>query len=338
MELKIDGSLYEFFSGFDVTLSFDAIASKFNFFAFFDPANNDQKKLFLPLSGKSVELFHQDEFLFKGVILNTKFQKNQTWKTVNISGYSKSGVLEDCNIPTSVYPLESNNLSLVDIAKKLCKPFGISVVVDDSIASRANKSFKKTIAKESDTIKGYLARLAMERNLIITHTVDGDVFITKANTDQAVSWVYSATDDKVISINASINGQKMHSEITSIRQASIASENAGQATKNNIYVDSFRPAVKVQSSGSDSDTSDSAISFILSELKSINFAIEYQGFIHKPNEIISVKEPFIYLYNDTKLFIESVRIIGDNKQFKSQLTCVLPEIYSNSLPTKNVFL
>lgn len=337
MELKIDSKVYEFFSTFDVNLSFDAIASKFNFSAFFDPANETQKELFRPLTGKEVELFHQGEFLFKGIMLSPRFEKKGTWKAVHVSGYSKTGVLEDCNIPIKSYPLESNNLSLVDIAKKLCKPFGISVEVDPLVASKANKIFSKTIAKESDTIKGYLTRLAMQRNLIITHTPEGELFITKAKTDQVVSWSYSATDDKVLSISSSINGQRMHSEITSIRQASIDSNNAGQSTQENIYINTFRPAVRMQSSGKDADTKDGAISSILSELKSIAFFIDYEGFIHKPNEIISVKEPFIYLYNDTKLFIESVRLVGNNKQIISKLNCVLPEVYSNALPIKSIY-
>jgi prophage tail gpP-like protein len=74
------------------------------------------------------------------------------------------------------------------------------------------------------------------------------------------------------------------------------------------------------------------------ELKNIKLTInldrwEIDGKLIKPNSIIAVKNPEIYLFQKSNWFIESVRFIGDEKQRTATLTCVLPSVYDGSTPS-----
>ena len=337
IRLKLNGEFYEYFTNFSISLKFNSIASDFNINAYFNPFNEAQKKLFKPLSGVDIKLYDDDALLFVGTILNVKFSRKTTQQLVTISGYSKTGILENCNIPLDLYPLESNNLSLYEIAKKLCKKFGIGVIVSSAVKTEANKIIEKTSAKASETIKEYLSRLCNERNIVLTHTATGSIVLTKANTSQKASWVYDESDDKVLSINGSVQGQQMHSSVSVIRQASIKTDNAGESKSSNIFVSQYKPLIKIQSSGTDNDTVNASVKAVLSELKNIKFTVEYDGFIHRPNTIIEIKEPFVYLYDKTRLFVESVTVKGDNRSMISSVEAVIPETYSGVLPSKNIF-
>ena len=55
-----------------------------------------------------------------------------------------------------------------------------------------------------------------------------------------------------------------------------------------------------------------------------------KGFIIKPNNIITVQDPELYLFESSKWFIEAVTLTGDEKGNTAVLTCVLPQVYDNS--------
>ena len=90
---------------------------------------------------------------------------------VTISGYSLTGVLEDCEIPPKIYPLQSDNLSLKQIAQKIIAPFGLKMIVDSSVESLMNSSFKKSTAKEKPKYKKLFIRISITKeHCTFTHT------------------------------------------------------------------------------------------------------------------------------------------------------------------------
>ena len=137
--ISIDGKNVNHFTAGSITLKLDSIASTFEFSSRFSAQNKEHQEMFKPLQYKSVEIFNsQDKLIFTGTILNHRFKSNSGRELVVISGYSKSGILEDVTIPVSSYPLESTNRSLKDIAERLCGLFGIKVL----ISSQTNRGPK----------------------------------------------------------------------------------------------------------------------------------------------------------------------------------------------------
>jgi prophage tail gpP-like protein len=130
----------------------------------------------------------------------------------------------------------------------------------------------------------------------------------------------------------------MHSDITVIKQADSDGGNAGEATIKNPYVPFvFRPKVVTQNSGDDNDTEQAAKNILAAELKNLTLTIvtdrwELDGKMLKPNNIISVLNPEVYIYKKTNWFIEQIDYTGDQEKTVATLKCVLPEVYNGGTP------
>ena len=335
---RIRNTKVDFFNNVNVELRYDSVASAFSFGFYFDP--NDQTLVDLACIGHyhlcTVE--HNDELLLSGYLISETFRSSSQREISSFGGYSLPGVLEDCEIPTSLYPLQSDGLTLRQIANKLISPFGLKLVVDSSVASLVDSVYDTSTANESQSIKSYLSELASQKNVILSHTPKGELLFTKAKTKQTPLFFFDGSVSTV-SMSLSFNGQAMHSSITVMKQASIDGGNAGESTVSNPFVPFvFRPKVKIQNSGDDNDSGEAARNMLSQELKNIKLTInldrwEIDGKLIKPNSIIAVKNPEIYLFQKSNWFIESVRFIGDEKQRTATLTCVLPSVYDGSTPS-----
>lgn len=329
----------ETYNKFSLLLRYDAVASAFSFSFYFDPENFEHKLLFQPGHYHQIDIEHNGELLLRGWILGQAFGETSQKVLSSVNGYSLSGVLEDCQIPVDLYPLQADKKNLREIAQRLVSKFPFSVEIDGSVASKMEQVYDTTTAKDNDTIKGYLTSLASQKDVILTHTNEGNVLFTKAKTRSTPIFHFENGLESVIEMSLKFNGQKMHSDITVQKQADIEGGNAGESTIQNPLVPFvYRPKVVTQSSGDDNDTVEAAKSVRSSEMKGIVLTIktsiwELDGKVIKPNNIITVRNPEIYLYKKSNWFIESVLLEGDNEQTIATLTCVLPETYNGGTPS-----
>jgi prophage tail gpP-like protein len=340
MILKIKNKKFDFFNGFQLSLRYDSIASTFSFNSYFDPNNPEHKELFKPGSYNKCTLEHNGELLITGYVISNGFNSSPVKELVSIGGYSSAGILEDCEIPTSLYPLQSDGRTLKEITERLIKPFGVKLISDSALSAAINKPYETSTAKESQSIKSYISELAAQKNIIVSHDVNGNILFTRAQTNKVP--VFELTSGiPGTKMALSFDGQQMHSSITVQKQADSDGGNAGESTVSNPYASIFRPRVISQSSGDDNDTAQAARNALSAELKNIKLTIttdrwEIGGKIIKPNNIISVTNPELYLYKKSKWFIESIDFSGDNTKTTAVINCVLPEVYNNQTP-KNIF-
>lgn len=324
-------------NNFSLTLKYDSIASSFGFELYFDPNDSDAREMFQVGHYHIANVFHNGELLISGFLLNHKFKSSSKKELSNLSGYSKAGVLGDCQIPTSLYPLQSDGLTLIQIAAKLCAPFKIKIVVDERVRAKVNSVYEKSTASEGQTVADYLSSLASQKDVILSHEPDGSLVFTQARVD-SLPFYHFDNSDPAITMELDFNGQAMHSHITLQKQASTDGGNAGEATVRNPFVPFvFRPSVKTQNSGGDNDTGDAVNNALKDELKNIRLTIELptwtlNDIIIKPNRIITVINPELYLYKVTKWFIEEVTFSGNEKEQTCKISCVLPEVYSGKTP------
>src|SRR5258706_1986619 len=339
-----------------MNLKYDSMASVFNFDFYFDPNNKKHAELACVSHYHEAIVEHNGEKIITGYILAQDFTDEPKDTLVQIAGYSKPGVFEDCEIPTSLYPLQSDGLSLREIAKKIIDPFKIKLVVDDvakkdasisiefsqKVKEKLDKKIDTSTAKESQNIKSYLTELAMQRNVDFSHNEEGDLLITEARTNATP--IFEASEGMIgVKMKLKYNGQPIHSQITVIKQADTEGGNAGEFTIKNPYCPIvFRPKVIVQSSGDDNTIEETAKNALAAELKNINLVItidrwDVNGKIIRPNNMVAVKNRKLFLYNRTLWFIESIQYTGNSKQTTAELTCVLPEVYNGKTP-KNIFV
>lgn len=349
IELYIDDRLRNrkvtFFDKFTMSLRYDSMASAFSFNCYFNPDNIEQKELLCVGHFHIARLYYtpkgssQKQLFLTGYMITEGFSGSSVKEWVSVGGYSYPGVLEDCNIPPQSYPLQYDGLSLRQIAQKILPYFNIKMIVDGAVSADMDKTYEKTEASETQSIKDFLTGLAIQRNIVISHTPEGALRFTKALTKQKPILTYGGEggipcpDMKLV-----FNGQGMHSHITVIKQADKDGGNAGEFTIRNPYVPFvYRPKVVTQSSGDDNDTEKAARSALAAELKNLRITIttdrwDINGVLIMPNNIIEVTNSSIYLYKKVRLFVESVDFSGDADKNTAVINCCVPEAYNDETP------
>lgn len=376
MKIKIAGKYFENFNDVSIDTSLDAVASTFSLTAKFDPDNDWHKQLFKPLSYHKIEFMHDNGSpISTGTITLSSFRNAASPDLAQLSGYSLGGVLEDCQIPFDLYPLESNNRTLKQIAERLLNYFGLNLVVYKEVEKECNQIIAKSVAEPEESIKDYLSKVAARKKVVLSHDIYGNIIMFKPKLDSPVK--YSYTPENCIEITASYDGQGMHSSITTLRQPSrpkkgkndILSDNYNPLSGNDdgvlnddydslegststnkkrilLPVDTVinpmirvkRPKVDKLTSGDVTDTLKGAQNTIANELKNINvsFMISRWDTI-SIGDIIEVEDPSQYIYKPTRFMVSQTVLAENSKEKTMTVTCVLPETFSGEMP-KDLFV
>lgn len=345
MILKVGNVKIEKFTSIDITLKYDSVASTFAFVFYYDRNNAQVSQLAKYGSYAPCKIIDDDgTTLITGTILNQAFEDGANKSLTGISGYSVPGVLEDCEIPVSLWPLQSDGKTLKEIAEYLLKPFGIGLTIDEwekftAIVDAANQVIPKITAEPKQTVKSYLSEIAAQVNIIIGHTSGGNLRFTRAYANGPSLYHFSSGMPNV-KINVNFDGQPMHSEITVVKQANIDGGNVGEATVKNPYVNAYRPSVKVQTTGTDITSELAAKNMLAAELKNIKVVItigglqkfRWNGNMIRPNALIDVTAPECNINKRTQFFIEQVQLLENNQEQTAVLTCVVPEVHNGNTP------
>lgn len=334
----------DFFTDYTLDLRYDSVGSTFSFSFYFNPDNPEHRFLAQVGQYQLARLYHGGVLLLTGFILSQGLNKSSEPEKISFGGYSVPGVLEDSNIPVTIYPLQSDGLTLKQIVEKLLKPFVIKYDIDPDVSSLMDQVYEKTTAEVTQKVAEYIVELATQKNIIVSHTANGRLLFTRAKTNKEP--ILSFESGLIgTSISLAFNGQAMHSPITVVKQADKDGGNAGQYSLKNPYVPesttAFRPLVQIQSSGNDNDSEKAARNILAAELKNITLTIttdrwEVDGKMIQPNNTVSVLAPELFIMKRTLFFIESVSFVGDAKETTATLTCSLPEVYNGEYPT-NIF-
>ncbi len=350
MELKINHRIGNgivdviYFNDFDIDLKFDSVASTYSLNSYFDALSKEHAELYCVSHFHEATLLHNGKTLITGFLLSQGFSHGPKKELTQLTGYSKTGVLEDCSIPPTIYPLETNGLSIAQIANKIAAPFNLKIVIDSSVSALMNKAIDKVAPEPTQTCKDYLTELCTQKNILVTHTNTGELLFTKAKTT-LVPITHFEEGIAGTTFKLSFNGQGIHSHITVMKQSSSDGGNAGEYTIRNPFcpvAGVYRPLVVTQSTGDDVTTEDFAKQKLANELKNIKIVIEtdrweIDGEIIRPNNTVTIYSPEIFIYKKTTLFIESVNLVGNSEKTTAKLVCVLPCVYDGSTP-ENIFV
>lgn len=349
MRVKINSQEIFFFTAGSINLKLDSIASTFSLSVRFMPENDKHKELFKPLQYHKIEFINDNgKLLLTGTILSHSFVSDSGKNLLVLSGYSICGILEDVTIPQSLYPLENTNLTLKQIAQKLCGHFGLGLVVGNNAGNlnivapdtedEVNIIYKKTVASPTDTCKGYLSKLTSQRNILLSHDAKGNVVLFKPNANAKPKYFFNSENS--LRMTASYNGQALHSSISVLRQPSV--DNEGVSTVDSIInplIAKNRPTTKILSSGEDTDTSKAANNELASELKAIAVTVELKGLFDDlfPGDIINIHNHEIYSFAYSLYMVSEITLNFDEVENYTTLNLVLPETFTGEQPKNILF-
>jgi prophage tail gpP-like protein len=357
MQIKVNGKLFNYFNSVVISTTLDTIASTFTFTGDMNAADADSVALFKPLTYAKVEFFDDNSNLLStGTIVHWGFKSSAEPHLVQLSGYSLPGVLDDCQIPYSLYPLQSDNLTLAEIVQHLIKPFGLKLIVYDSVAKEAGQLIAKTVAKVDETIKDYICKVANQKNVVVSHDIHGNLILFRPDIKAPPKMLL--TGKNTLDMDLEIDGTKLHSTITTLRQPSRGTgkndftdetdldnvSNPDQPkgkvfkissidTVTNPLVGTFRPYVHKLSKLSFYDTQRASLNMRAAELKNIrvNFSLNSWEPI-SVGDVIQVLNPEIFINKTANMILESTVIQQSGERQTMTGVLVLAETFNGNEP------
>jgi len=332
----IDEVIFPNFSGFNLKLSMDKVADEFNFFTVWNPDNPELRKTFVPYKYNNVEVFIGGKLKLTGNLINLGPVSETSSRTLNVSGYSKSGILNDCNVPVSAYPLAFKSLTLIEIAKTLTQPFNITVT-DETADSFV---FEEVDLKPTDQVYSFLAKLCKKRGSLLTSLPNGNLVIQKSTTEKAtISLVEGAPN--ILGMAVNYQGQKGFTSVSGLLKGKDTPDPATDDSFteiDNFMVDvsESRPLVfEIDDIGT--GTLQDAVKAQLRRLWAdrISYTVSIEGWrdqngrLWSDNTRINVEYPSMMIYNITEFIIRDVEFTQDDSKNIAKLTLVLPQSYSN---------
>lgn len=174
LALKVDGMIYGGWKEIKIQRGMRRFADTFELTLTEKWAGNNVRR---PIKEDSPCVIEIDgETVITGYVDDVNAEYDATNHTLVVTGRSKLGDLVDCSTKQESFP----NLDLTAITKKICKPFGINVIVECDVG----EAFKDKSRDAGETHYEFLAKLASYRAVHLTGNADGDLVITRASKDR----------------------------------------------------------------------------------------------------------------------------------------------------------
>lgn len=327
IRLRLNGKWYEHFNNIDITLSLNTVASTFKFSGF--------NKWFDILKYDDCEVYFDNERIISGTILNPAFKYQKKPTLLALSGYSKTGILEDSNYPISLYPTQFDGLNLMEITQKITNYFRLKLKVYENALKEVSIPFEKVSIDTNDTIKSFLSRLADQRGLILAHDNYGRLLLYKVEAKTKPQISLNISD--ALSVDFTPNAQGFHSEITVLKQSTLSNNNGEQTTVKSPWIYGInRPSTKTLSDGDQLE--DWANKLMCSEARNFALKLTYEGHINVRSGFYITFEATQILTKPTKFIIETVQFLATKKSKTTTMNIVLPCVYTGILPSKSPFI
>ncbi len=170
--LTVDGNIYGGWTSMNITHSLEDMAGQFSLsltMKWPDATSMPIKQ------GQSCTVKIGSDLVLSGYIDDWLPSYDAETVKLEVQGRSKTLDLVDCSVVLSSGQL--NGLTLTEIAKRVCKPFGIDVVAEVDTGA----AFSKVTVEQGETAFEFLDRLAKQRAILMTTNSAGNLVLTKAS-------------------------------------------------------------------------------------------------------------------------------------------------------------
>lgn len=334
----VDGKKFIGWDEIEFTRSMDSFGT-FSFRSVWEPQNREFRDIFRPMKYRTVGIFEGSELLFNGTMLPVNPITSAKSRTVQASGYSIPGVINDCTPPISALPLERDVQDLQQIAKALLDPFGIKVEFD----GEPGPTFDREAIEPTEKIYRYLIKLAQQRKFIITDTPEGACkFHTETETGNPVA-VINEGDPGISSIVPAFREQDFYSHISgqaSTLFAFLTTEAGSQHTVVNPRLSgvlrpfTFTPDDSVIGDIKTAVEAKAGRMFANAVAYTLNIPTwrDSEGNLWKPNTTIKITAPDAMIYSSYEFLIRRVIYRRTATQDIATLTLVIPGVFKGLIP------
>ena len=333
----LDGQIFSYYTTYEIDQrleSFDSIETSIPF----DETGNFIDVNFTPFSYKDIGVYYDGSLLFGGTLLSPRKDLNPSSKVFSLTLYPKCGVLNDCSVPDSLYPIEFENQNLQNISRTLLQPFGVDAVFVES----PGNPFKRLAPEPDETIMNFLIDPSKQRGLILSNTAQGNLLFYKSLVSGESVSNFKEGEFPLISCFPNFNPQEYFSHITGILPVEKEKDSEKYTYENRFLISKgiLRPYTFIVE---DSDSSDlrSAVEAkaarmfgaVCSYTISIQGHRDSNGNLLKKNTLINVLAPGGMIYKDTQFLIKNVKFTRNAESGDiSTIEIVLPQSYAGQIP------
>jgi prophage tail gpP-like protein len=334
VKIRINNERFRFFSGLRINRSIDNLDT-FDFVAPFDPSERSHIEAFEPFKYHVVDITIGSELIFTGTLMRSPTTLTTDSTTVNASCYSLPGVLSDCPMPSSAYPLEIRKQNLEQITRTMIEPFGLGTIFE----ADPGPVFDKVSPRPTERVLPFLGELAHQRGLIISNTPQGNLlFWQSVQTGNPVATL-KQSDTPMINVVPSFNTQQYYSDVTAIKPRKPGSKGSKFSVLNTHIGPVIRPyTFQVR----DAQKADPKIAAQAKIGRMFGNAVQYRvnldtwrdpsGNLWAPNTTISLEAPDSQIYDPYEFLIRSVSFNKNPRAETATLILTLPGSFSGEIP------
>ena len=253
-----------------------------------------------------------------------------TSHSITITGRDKTGDLVDCS---AVH--ESGawlNVKLDQIAKDLCRPFGIDVIVNSDVGA----VFKKFSIQQGETVFEALDRAARMRGVLLTSDGLGNLVITRVGTDRIATALVQGQNIRGGSGQLSHRSRFQSYTVKGMQSgddwSSPEQNSQPVATAKDPNIKRYRPIVLIAENSGDQAAMAQRANWEAATRKGRGkrATITVGGWQHSaglwlPNYVVAVDCPYLKLHRD--MLLAGVDYIVDDEGKRCELKLAPPEAF-----------
>lgn len=324
----IAGEAFKFWGAISVTRTIDQMDT----FSLSAPTTD----AFKPLSFESVTINVGGAPLFTGTMLGVQPTVNASRETDEVDGYSLPGVLNDCTMPASAYPVEFNDQSLEEIAATVLRPFGLAT---EFVAS-AGAVFDRVAMDEGEKVLAFLANLAKQRNLIIGSSQQGALVFSTPTAGDPVARLEQGSAP-LMSVMPLFRPQQYYSDVTGIEPVLVGLKGQSHTVKNTRLPGVVRPFTFVVQDAPQGELkaaveSKAARMFADAASYTVDVATwrNANDTLWAPGDTVQLNAPAAKVFGFFSFLIRSVTFTATPTGRTASLQLVLPTSFSGQIPER----
>lgn len=333
VSITVSGQVFEGWKTVSISRSLKTLSGSFDL-SVTDRWSADQTPIAIR-PGDPCEIKISGELLITGFVDQLSRSISAGDKTFDITGRDKTSDLVDCSV--DIKERQFSKISVLKIAEKLCKPFGISVSANASIG----QALPTWSIQEGETVFENIQRACRIRNLLAIATAKGELILMRPSGARASSELVegknileagSRFDASALFSKYIVRGQNQLSQDDD-SEPDTPEELATEGSSTDLTVKRYRPLViNHDSKGSNADAKRRAQwEATIRQARSIEAEVTVQGWrqvdgrLWQVGEIVKVTAPSIGIQSE--MLISELDFTLDENGTKTKLRLEMPKAY-----------
>ena len=294
-----------------------------------DPSDVKLRNLIKPYGYDPVKIYLGGYLILTGRVYIVKPTLSDGGSSMVLEGFSPTADIMDSTIRP---PLEAKKITLQQRAESLLEAVGLTAIFD----ADSGDQFDRVTATESETIFDHLASLAVQRKVLISSTIRGELIFYQAQIGQPVGTIEEGKQPYE-TISAEFDGRKRFNTYRVVGPT--PKKRTGRNSLEAIAKDDSVPRSRFLTERVDDATpgniqaaADWRRSRQASEALTIEFPVSSwyapNGQLWRENTIVTIKSQTIFVPDGFDFLIKSVEYTLDGNGSRANLSLVPPQVFT----------